>query len=81
MNLYRSLGPIGLFTKTTRRKCPHKLLDLFFLNNRGCAPAPLPLLASARQGRRIIRIDSDVASITTKKWACIFHDRESGVSA
>lgn len=69
MNLYRSLGPIGLFTRTTRRKCPHKLLDLFFLNNRGCAAAPLPLLASARQGRRIIRNEIEMARVAANFFA------------
>jgi hypothetical protein len=49
------------------------LLDLFFLNNRDYAGWSLALLASARQEVRIIRVDPDVASIATEKYACIFH--------
>ena len=40
MNLYRSLAPTVPAPETTPRKCPHKLLDLVFLNNRQHASAP-----------------------------------------
>ena len=55
------MGRLVSSPEATRRKCPHKLLDLFFLNNRGYASVPPPFLASARQGRRIIRNEIELA--------------------
>jgi hypothetical protein len=45
------------------------LLDLFFLNNRDYAGWSLALLASARQGRRIIRNEIELARPTGNFFA------------
>ena len=50
-----------------QRKCPHKLLDLIFLNNQHHARQCLPFQTSARQGRRIIQTDFLLATRSEQK--------------